>query len=78
MLKQSGNRLEAAVGMKMQKTFLPNTFFDYSFTVIKNHHGFEFSGLENVYLLRFSFCLSNMFPFRNVCEQEGGSVATIL
>lgn len=67
MLKQSGNRLEAGMGMKMQKTFPFQTLlFHCSFTVIKNHHGLEFSVLENVYLLSVSFCLCSI-----ICSLSG-------
>lgn len=43
MLKQSGNRLEARVGMKMEEIFsFQAVFFHYSFRIFKTHHGLKF------------------------------------
>lgn len=43
MLKQSGNRLETGLGMKMEEILsLQAVFFHYSFTIISTYHGLEF------------------------------------
>lgn len=43
MLKQSGNRLETGVGMKMEEILsFQAVFFHYSFTIISTHHGLGF------------------------------------
>lgn len=42
MLKQSENRLETGVGMKMEASSFQAMFFHYSFTIIKSHYGFNF------------------------------------